>query len=236
MRRTNHDTTHLLRWYFQEAAGDVSGLKSSWEALWDMAQSGAVRQGAAGRSRTPTPRQFRSAGMESDIAARLELLDREHRVVLLAAHGPYAWHLAQTEDEDDRREHKVVYSRRAAQERSDRERFGKHPVVAMLTEAAREAWGERGGIAGFVEWLRNGALGDELLAEIRQQAEALVKVAEKAWEAVAPPAREDGSLKHNRRRRAAYGPTGQAEEGHRPSGVYPKYEPAPMPSVLRRAF
>lgn len=245
MRRTNHDTTHLLRWFFTESAADVSGLRSSYWTLVEMAQSGAVRQVKAAQSRTPTPRALSAAARESDIAARLERLTVEERVVLSLAFGPSPWPVVG-----------------AAEQREDRVQLGEYPGVALVTERAQRAFvaavkkrerkagedaretlllvegccddrtttawrrGEdpQGATKamvdrGLVAWLRGPAVSDATLGEIRTEAEQLVRAALRSWAAVAPRADGDGRVRHNQRRRAAFGPVGQeSDDGDRKSG------------------
>ena len=122
-RRTNHDTTHYLRWFFTEAPAAVSGMRSSYWTLVEMAQSGAVRAASSGEGRTPPARQIHAASRESDIAARLERLTAEERVILSLAFGPSPWPVVG-----------------AAEQRDDRRRFGEHPGVALVTERAHRAF------------------------------------------------------------------------------------------------
>ncbi len=123
MRRTNMDTTHYLRWFFTESQAAVSGMRSSYWTLVEMAQSGAVRATGSGESRTPPQRQRSAAGRESDIAGRLEQLAVDQRVVLALAFGPSPWPVLG-----------------AFEQREDKRRLGEHPGVALASERAQRAY------------------------------------------------------------------------------------------------
>lgn len=125
MRRTNTDTTWMLRRFFTEIAAEVSGICSNYWMLVEMSQSGA-RQAHSGSSDGAIARAHRrvdAASFEADIAARLETLTADQRVILSLAFGSSPW--------------PVVGS---FEQREDRKRLGEHPGVALVSERARRAW------------------------------------------------------------------------------------------------
>lgn len=264
MRRSNTDTTHMLRRFFTEIAAEVSGMRSSYWTLVEMAQSGAARQAHSGSSRTPSPRALSAASFEADIAGRLERLTVEQRVILSLAFGPSPWPVV------------GVF-----EQREDRRRLGEHPGVALVSPRARRAFlaalakrerkaGEderavqltvegclddrmtsahrlgpdpRAGVKamldrGFIAWLRGPSVSEQVLGEIRDDIAGLVRAAVAAWNVVAPQPGLDGHVRHYQHRKAALGPAtayDAAEEGDRPSGTYPRFQAPGVPWKQREA-
>lgn len=95
-----------------------------------------------------------------------------------------------------------------------------------MTSAHRMGPDPRAGVRamldrGFVAFLRGPSLSDVVLKEIREDIAATVTATVIAWDAVAPRPDHDGKVRHDRHRRAAYGPAQASEDGDRVSGVYP---------------
>lgn len=235
-RRTPNDSERHLTWFFCDAPGAVSGLRSSW-ALVD----GPGR--SAPGSRDVPAHRLSAAGRESDLASRLERLAVEDRVVLSLAFSAAApWPVP--EEARSRLGRQVApllpttqpaqrafeaQLRRAAEVEDDRELVFDVEVADGRDAAWRRGPDPRRALArlvrrGFPDWLYSYARADDQPAVLREacaDARLALRRAVEAWAGVSPQPDAEGRTRQRGRRRGA-----SALELVRPEGELELFAPA----------
>lgn len=219
-RTPNDDAERHLPWFFNEAPGQVSGLKSSWGALEGTGPSGSVPC-----SREVPEHRLAAARRESDVASRLERLTADDRIVLsLAFSTTTPWPIP-----DEARPRLGVRvapllplttpAKRAfeAQLRRANEKADDREIVFDVREVdGRDAAWKRGPDPraalsrllrrGYTDWLYSYARVDDhgrMLAEACADARLALRRALEAWATVAPQPDADGRTRQRERRKGA---------------------------------